>query len=86
MCDEDVAAIVIDNGSGRVRDGGEFSRTSLICFLQVCAKLASPVMMLLDRCFHPLLDDHVIKPSWSVWVKKIRTSVMKLNPNVVFSP
>ena len=36
MCDEDVAAIVIDNGSGRVRHDGHFSRPSLIFSPGMC--------------------------------------------------
>lgn len=74
---------------------------SLLTMDPVCARLALPVTMLhgkdeavpmllipsvLAPSSHQLLAAHVIKVSWSVWDKRIHTSVMKPNPNVVSWP
>merc|ERR1711990_1424726 len=52
----------------------------------VSSRLVSLVTMLHAPSTHPSSVAHVIKVSWSVWVPRTPTSVMKLNPREVSLP
>ena len=90
--EQEVQALVIDNGSGmcKVKNSLSFFLFFLILILNhfimfyCLIRLVLQVMMHHERCFHRLLVDHDTLVWWLVWVKRTRMSVMKHSRNEAF--
>jgi hypothetical protein len=78
MSDEDVQALVVDNGSGMCKVIRK-KHSHFLSYTLPPFRLGLPVMMLLEQSFLPLLVVPDMLESWSVWVKKMLMSVMKHN-------
>lgn len=90
MCEEEVAALVVDNGSGMCKAGFAGDDAPRAVFPSIVGRPRHQVCITVNyivflttyyECCYPLFRE-----SWLEWVKKTAMLVMKPNPKEVFLP
>lgn len=90
MCDEEVAALVVDNGSGMCKAGFAGDDAPRAVFPSIVGRPRHQVYIIINYMFLTLHYINVVnllfRESWSEWDKKIAMLEMKPNLKEVFSP
>ena len=87
MDDEEVQALVVDNGSGMCKVNNNIGDFKKIVFHQkMMRRLDLLAMMHHELCSLPSLVAQSTPESWWAWTRRTRMWVMRLSPSVVCSP